>query len=380
MGNRDNAAKAIETAENMDEGYCFPSRIDDITVLENAIELCNKADRASYYLGCLFYDRFGYDKAITLWEKAISINPEYAKAYRNLSLAYFDKKQDFLGAKVCMEKALEFLPTEPRLIMEYQQLLKNMDYTPEKRLEIYEKYNDLMMQRDDCYLDKITLKCLAGKYEEAINMAKQRRFHIYEGGEGKLTKQHAWMHVLYGNELTKNGNYAKAEEIYKDGINMPKSYGEAKTFFNQEAHIFYYLGQLFEKQGKDATKCYEEAAIYKAAVSELSLFRALALRKLNRFAEARNVLEEMLDTAENSITNCDRRTYYGVGSPSPLPFEDDIVKNNLLSGYTLKAYALLGLGKFNGAEKYINKAKQIQMYEFPIYAFDEIKKSVMELI
>ena len=46
----------------------------------------------------------------------------------------------------------------------------------------------------------------------------------------------------------------------------------------------------------------------------------------------------------------------------------------------MKAYALLGLGKFNGAEKYINKAKQIQMYEFPIYAFDEIKKSVMELI
>ena len=160
---------------------------------------------------------------------------------------------------------------------------------------------------------------------------------------------------------------------------MPKSYGEAKTFFNQEAHIFYYLGQLFEKQGKDANECYEKAAIYKAAVSELSLFRALALRKLNKFTEARKVLEEMLCTAESFITNCDRRTYYGVGSPSPLPFEDDIVKNNLLSGYTLKAYALLGLGKFNEAEKYINMAKEIQKYEFPIYAFDEIKESVMEL-
>ena len=379
LGDRDNAAKAIETAENMDEGYCFPSRIDDIAVLENAIKLCNKAARANYYLGCLFYDRFGYDKAIALWEEAIGINPEYAKAYRNLALAYFDKKQDFLGAKICMEKALEFLPTEPRLIMEYQQLLKNMDYSPSKRLEMYEKYNDLMMKRDDCYLDKITLKCLVGKYEEAINMAKNRRFHIYEGGEGKLTKQHAWMHVLYGNELAANGDYAKAEEIYKNGINMPKSYGEAKTFFNQEAHIFYYLGQLLEKQGKDATECYKEAAIYKAAVSEISLFRALALRKLNKFDEARKVLEEMLVTAENSITNCDRRTYYGVGSPSPLPFEDDIIKNNLLSGYTLKAYALLGLGKFNEAEKYINKAKEIQKYEFPIYAFDEIKESVMEL-
>ncbi len=375
----DNAKKALETvmvAEGCDEGYCFPARLDDIAVLKNAIAINPSGAKAYYYLGCLLYDRFGYDAAIEQWESAIELNPEYGKAYRNLALAYFDKKGDFLSAKTCMEKALQFLPDEPRLIMEYQQLLKNMDYSPEKRLETYEKYNDLMLRRDDCYLDKITLKCLVGEYEEAINMAKRRRFHIYEGGEGKLTKQHAWMHVLYGNVLAENGEFAKAEEVYKNGINMPKSYGEAKTFFNQEAHIFYYLGLLLEKQGKDAKKCFEEAAVYKAAVSELSLFRALALRKLNKFAEARKVLEEMQDTAENFITNCDRRTYYGVGSPSPLPFEDDIVKNNLLSGYTLKAFALLGLGKFNEAEKYITMAKEIQKYEFPIYAFDKIKDSV----
>ena len=78
-----------------------------------------------------------------------------------------------------------------------------------------------MMKRDDCYLDKITLKCLVGEYEEAINMAKNRRFHIYEGGEGKLTKLHAWMHVLYGKELTEAGDGAKAEQIFMNGINMP---------------------------------------------------------------------------------------------------------------------------------------------------------------
>lgn len=93
------------------------------------------------------------------------------------------------------------------------------------------------------------------------------------------------------------------------------------------------------------------------------------------FEEARKVLEEMLCAAENFITNSDRRTYYGVGSPSPLPFEDNIIKSNFFSGYTLKAYALLGLGKFNEAEKYINMAKEIQKYEFPIHAFDRIKES-----
>ena len=375
----ENSAEALNTcqkAEKLDEGYCFPARIDDIAVLENAINLNPKGEKAYYYLGCLFYDRFGYDKAMKLWEKAIEINPQYAKAFRNLALVYFDKKEDFLGAKLCMETALKHLPNEPRLLMEYQQLLKNMDYSPEKRLEVYNKYNELMLKRDDCYLDKLTLKCLIGNYEEAINMAKERRFHIYEGGEGKLTKQHAWMHVLYGNQLVSEGKLDIAEQTYLNGINMPKSYGEAKTFFNQEAHIFYYLGKLFEKLGKNSHKCYEEAAIYKAAVSELSLFRALALRKLFKFSEAKMVIDEMIAVADDFINNCDRRTYYGVGSPSPMPFEDNIIKNNLLAGYTLKAYALLGIGKYNEAEEYIEKAKRIYKYDFRIFAFDKIKNDI----
>ena len=41
-----------------------------------------------------------------------------------------------------------------------------------------------------------------------------------------------------------------------------------------------------------------------------------------------------------------------------MPFKDDIVKNNLLNGYTLKAYPLLGFGKYNKAEENIEKAKK----------------------
>lgn len=372
IGNISAAKELYNKAESLDEGYCFPSRIDDIIVLEKAMELNPTGAKAYYYLGCLNYDRFNYDKAIALWEEAIACAPTYAKALRNLALAYFDKKQDYMGAKVCMEKAMEYLPKEPRLLMEYQQLLKNMDYSAQTRLDVYDKYHDLMLLRDDCYLDKLTLKCMVGEYKEAIDMAKKRRFHIYEGGEGKLTKQHAWMYVLYGNQLAKEGKIDEAEAAYKAGVDMPKSYGEAKTFFNQEAHIFYYLGLLNEKQGKDATAYYEEAAIYKAAVSEISLFRALACRKLMNFKEARHILDEMIEVADGFIKDCDRRTYYGVGSPSPMPFEDDIVKNNLMSGYTLKAYALLGLGRFNEADEYIRKAKEIFRHDFRVYAYEAV--------
>ena len=360
----------LKKAEALDTGYCFPSRIDDIPVLKTATNE-NSGANAYYYLGCFMFDKERYDTAISLFEKCISIDNRHAKAYRNLSLLYFDKKGDYPSAKICMGKALEYRSHDPRLLLEYQQLLKNMNYSTDERLAVYDKYPGLLAERDDCYLDRIILYSMKGEYQKAIDLAKAKRFHIYEGGEGKLTKQHAWMHVLYAVELMKSRKYDEAEKILIDGINMPKSYGEAKTFFNQEAHIYYYLGLITGKR-----EYFEEASVYKAAISELSLFRALALRKLLRFTEAEMVLDEMIKSADNTIKNCDMRTYYGVGSPSPMPFELDIKKTNLTNGYILKAYALLGYGKLIEANEYIEKAAQFDPYDFRIDAYRKIAGNI----
>ena len=373
LGDDEQARKLAEEADRMDTGDCFPSRNEDIPVLKYAMEINPSGGNAAYYLGCLYYSRFAYEWAIGLWENTIRQNPCHAKALRNLAFAYFDKRGDYLSAKACMEKAMEYKPEDARLLLEYQQLLKNMNYSPEHRIEIYRRYDSLMRQRDDCFLDLITLYCLEGRYKEAIDMAGSRHFHIYEGGEGKLTRLHAWMHVLYANQLASEGRREEALKYYKNGIHMPKTYGEAKTFFNQEAHIYYYLGKL---TGKD--EYFEEASVYKATVSEISLFRALALRKLMRFSEAKAVLDEMLVFAEDKIRNKDLRTYYGVGSPSPMPFELDIVKANLTTGYIIKAYALLGLGHFIDADENLKEAEKADPYDFRVVVYRKIKNSICE--
>jgi tetratricopeptide (TPR) repeat protein len=120
-------------------------------------------------------------------------------------------------------------------------------------------------------------------------------------------------------------------------------------------------------------QAYEEAAIYKAAVSEISLFRALALKELKKYDTANEVLEEMIKVADNLIANKDLRTYYGVGSPSPMPFEYDIEKNNLRDGSILKAFALLGYNKPAEAEACMTTARKLDPNDFRIFAFDKIK-------
>ena len=367
----------LEAAAAMDSGLCFPAKLEDVAVLRFAIDE-NPADaNACYFLGSLCYDRFRYDEAIALWEQAIARDPHHAKALRNLSIAYFDKRGDAASARICMERAMQYR-SDPRLLFEYQQLLKNSNVSPDERLAVYDRYPELLAERDDCYLDRIVLLSQKGRYAEAIEAARAKHFHIYEGGEGNLTKQHAWMHVLYANELARAGKPSEAEQVYLDGVNMPKSYGEAKTFFNQEAHIYYYLGLLLEGQGRidEAQKAFEEASVYKATVSELSLFRALALRKLMRFSQARQVLEEMLASGEKLIRDCDLRSYYGVGSPTPMPFEYDIVRQNKVNGEILRAYALLGLGRREEAARALDAAAELDPHNFRIYAFRQIQNFI----
>lgn len=362
---------ALQKAAAADTGYCFPSRLEDIAVLRFAIDHNPADDNACYYLGCLYYDRFAYQKAKDLFEECVKRNPEHKKAWRNLSYLYFEKFGKPQKAETCMKKAMQLKGDDPRMLFEYQQLLKNRNVSPQKRLAVYDRYPELLAKRDDCYLDKIILLCTIGQYKTAIDMAARKHFHIYEGGEGKLTKQHAWMHVLYGNDLAAAGKWDQAIKAYEDGVNMPKSYGEAKTFFNQEAHINYFLGKTYEAIGEaeKAEVAFEKATEYKAAVSEISLFRALALRRCHQDEKASAVLKEMKQTAENLLKNKDLRTYYGVGSPSPMPFENDVVKNNTVDGKILLAFALLGMNRKKQAEAQIRDAEAISPYDFRIHAF-----------
>ena len=45
-------------------------------------------------------------------------------------------------------QSLKWRITAKRLLLEYQQLLKNMNYTPDQRLAVYEQYPKLLEDRD----------------------------------------------------------------------------------------------------------------------------------------------------------------------------------------------------------------------------------------
>lgn len=56
-----------------------------------------------------------------------------------------------------------------------------------------------------------------------------------------------------------------------------------------------------------------------------------------------------------------------------MPFENAIEKKNLVDGSILKAYALLGLQGLDDAMAAMETARELDPYDFRIFAFDRIK-------
>ncbi len=89
-GDHATAMKEFKRAAECAPDYCFPARLEDIAVLEAAMQ-ANLADaRAPYYLGNLFYDRKRQAEAIQLWERSAKLDPGFSIVWRNLGIGRFN--------------------------------------------------------------------------------------------------------------------------------------------------------------------------------------------------------------------------------------------------------------------------------------------------
>ena len=98
-----------------------------------------------------------YDKAVNEWKESISENPKYAMAYRNLAIAYYNKRKEPAKALAYMKQAFELDSSYPRLLLEYDQLAAKNNVALEDRLALLEKYPELVEDRDVLYLEYILL-------------------------------------------------------------------------------------------------------------------------------------------------------------------------------------------------------------------------------
>ncbi|HTW80981.1 MAG TPA: tetratricopeptide repeat protein, partial [Terracidiphilus sp.] len=346
------AAQFIADAEAASPLYCFPARLEEMIVLEDAIARRSESARAHYYLGNLYYDKRRYEDAICCWRTSVALDPDYSVSWRNLGLAEFNILHDPAAADHMYARACAADPRDARLLYEWDQLKKRASLaTPQERLYFLEQHPSLVDLRDDLTVELVTLLNQVCRHVEALNELSARRFSPWEGGEGLVSAQYVHAHKALGRAAFAAADPAEALRHFDAARRYPKNLGEGKHLLTLERDLDYFSGLAAAQLGDKALaqQCFKAAAAPLTQVGYHSFFRGLALRALGRGDDASMIFSELLEFAKTQMQSEVKIDYFATSLPNFLIFEDDLVKRHSIDCAFLSALAHYGLGQIESA-------------------------------
>lgn len=361
----------LDKAFRDDPYCCFPNRIEDIAVLEFAMNSNPNDFKAPYYLGNLYYDKERHTDAINCFEHSIELNCDFATPYRNLSLLYYNVKKDADKALELLNTAYSMDETDARILYELDLLKKRIGTSPNERLDFLQKHLEIVGSRDDLYLEYITLLNLTKQYDKALELIMSHKFHPWEGGEGKVPEQYLFSNIALAIQKQEH-NYLLSTFEY------PHNLGEGKLYGAQENRQNYYLGCAYEKQGKNklAKEYFTKASIgisepasamyYNDQPPETIFYQGMALLKLGDTEDAYNRFNKLISYANSHMNDNITIDYFAVSLPDLLVFEEDINMKNKLHCLFMKALGLYGLGQENESKALFEQALKINCNTFQL--------------
>lgn len=349
-------SEMLTKAEAACPDYCFPNKLEDQIVLETAIRENPERAKAYYYLGNLCYDKLQHERATELWETSVRLNDSFAIVWRNLALSYYNKFGNGKAALNAMEQAYQLEPDNARIFLELDQLYKKLGMSAEQRLERYDSHLDVVAQRDDLFIEYITLHNQLGRYQDAYTLTMSRKFHPWEGGEGKITTQYTLALLELGRASIRQKDYLQAKDYLERALTYPENMGEGKLEGTKDNHIYYYLGCVYEHLNDQemAKRCFGLAArgteepagmmYYYDQPADMILYQGLSYTKLGQPVAGKARFHKLVDYGEKHLFDQMRIEYFAVSIPDFLIFEDDLNQKNQAHCYYLIGLGSLGLG------------------------------------
>ena len=357
-GDRAAAGSLAQRGQRAPADGCFPHRLDDIRVLEAVQQLLPEGDKAYYYLGCLWYDKKQYALAVENWQQAEKLQTAFPTVHRNLALAYYNKTGEKDRALEEMEKAFALDPQDARVLMELDQLHKKLGWPAEKRLAVLEAWPEVTASRDDLYLEYLTLLGDTGRFAEEREKIMARRFHPWEGGEGKVPAQYLRCHLALAREAMAAGRFGEAEELLTRLTGpYPRNLGEGRLANARENDIYYYLGEVYAQTGRQemARQAWQRAAAgelepagmmyYNDQPPEMIYYQGLALERLGEREKAASKFNRLIDYGMSHLFEEVKIDYFAVSLPDLQIFDEDLNRKNKIHCYFLMALGYMGKGE-----------------------------------
>jgi len=360
-------------AVRMNPEKCFPNRLEEVVILHNAM-LMNRADaKAPYYLGNFWYASQQYSKAIACWEQSIAIDDTFPTALRNLALAYYNKKGDQAKALQLLEKAFQLDPSDPRILMELDQLYRKMNYAFIDRLRLLESHLPLVEQRDDLYIERVTLYNQLGRYDDARRLMAARKFHPWEGGEGKVTGQYLRCHLEPAQQAIREKRFEEALQLLQATEAYPPNLGEGKLNTIEENDVNYYKGIAYLGLGDQENARHwltkatvgmaepQQAFFYNDPQPDQLFYQALAWRALGNPEKAESLFRKLIGYGKAHLHDQCRIDYFAVSLPELAIWDEDLNKRNVIHCHYMMGLGYLGMNEKALAETHLKEVLEMDV-------------------
>lgn len=201
-----------------------------------------------------------------------------------------------------------------------------------------------------------------------------RKFHPWEGGEGKVTGQYEFSCREIAKTAIKNYNYQRAINLLESAKTYPKNLGEGKLSIASDNDLDYLLGYAYQKLGKEAKarEFFEKAAVgniepgdmmfYNDQPADLIYYQGLALKQLGNHDLAEKMFNKLYSYGKKHLNDSVKIDYFAVSLPEFLVFDADLNKKNKIHCHYLMGLGLIGLDQKKEAVKELEKAHSLDIY------------------
>jgi len=359
MGQAQKASEYYALAVKMSPDYVFPFQHEAIAILREAMNVRPNDAMAPYYLGNLLFD-WQPAEAVTLWEKSVSLGAKFPIVYRNLAIAYSHQKEGIALDKAIasLEKAVSLDSKYAIHFFELDQLYEAAGTAPEKRLAILEKNHKTVTERDDSLSREISLKVNMGKYDDAIELMRGRKFNIWEGG-ARFNVNDCWTdaYLLSGHKNFAAGRYRQALADYQLSVEFPENLRASRARGSgRDAEVSYWIATAYDALG-DRDKAEEfwtessSAGRPRGGRSVQRYYQALSLRKLGKNEDVEEIFRDLIKSGNESLEQ----------TSSQIDFfakfgEQQSQRSRLANAHYMAGLGYLGLNEEDNARREFNQA------------------------
>jgi tetratricopeptide (TPR) repeat protein len=256
------ASKAcLKQAAAINRDCVFPSRPEELRILDYAISQNPGDAYAQLHIGNLYAHLGRPEESVAHWQKAVELNPSLSVAYRNLGLHAWAAANDLTKAERFYRKAIEARPNDQTLYRDLAEILIAQDRRPDaiRTLETvpHEKLlrADIIIMLAEAYLDE-------KQYDRTIELLESTPYFVNWEGQTITWDMYYKAHMNRGRIRFDGKDFAGALKDFQAGLTYPQNIGVGRSSRPREAEAQYWKGRALQSLGRleDAKAAWKEGA------------------------------------------------------------------------------------------------------------------------